>query len=65
MPPGEHRWVLLAARGDERIAEEAFAVAPDAPFRTRIALPAGSDDGQVVITVEDSATRRVILLYVV
>ncbi len=63
--PGEHRWVLLAARGDQRIAEEAFAVRPDAPFRTRIALPAGSDDDQVVITVEDSATRRVILLYVV
>jgi len=62
--PGEHRWVLRIVRGEEQVAEEAFAVRPDAPFRIRIQLPAGNPDGRVVVSIEDVATRRVILSHV-
>jgi len=62
--PAEHRWVLRGARGDQQIAEEGFVVRPDTPFYTGIDLPAGTDD-DLVVTVEDPATGRVILSHAV
>ena len=62
--PGEHRWTLRLVQGSRKVAQQDFAVRPDAPFHARVALKSGDSAERVTISVIDSA-GNLILSYTV
>jgi hypothetical protein len=53
------QWTLRVTLGERTLAQQPIAVRPDAPFRTRVALPAGNS-GVGAVQIMDQAGRAVL-----